>query len=174
MPCSCRRCKYQIIRKRRICEDHVRTYGEFPQEQVSNLRFESSSIPVGDQEAHQNTGLQSDIRPQIRRRVAYDLGEATTQPSNATPELDEPGMDDMLESFYDNNMFEVPGDEHPNVMGSNRAGGSIDTEEERMRTLARLPLFNSAKISVLRASLALLNLQSLFGWSDNSVDALLK
>ena len=81
----------------------------------------------------------------------------------------------MLESFYDNNMFDVPGDEHPNVMESNRAGGgSIDTEEERMRTLARLPLFNNAKILVLRVSLALLNLQSLFGWSDNSVDVLLK
>ena len=88
-------------------------------------------------------------------------------------EFEEHAMDDMLESFYDNNMFDVLGDEHPNV-GSNRAhGASIDTEEERIQTLARLPLFNCAKISVLPASLALLNLQSLFGWSENSVDAAL-
>ena len=132
-------------------------------------------MPVGDEEAHQNTTFQSDIHPpQMRRRSAYDLGEAATQP-NATPEFDEHAMDDMLESFYDNYMFDVPSDEHPNVMGSNRAGGgSIDMEEERMRTLARLPLFNCAMILVLRASLALLNLQYLFGWSDKSVDALLK
>ena len=111
MPCPCRRCKYQIIRKRKICEDHVRKSGEFPQAQVNNLRFDSSSMPVGDEEAHQNTTFQSDIRPQMRRRAAYDLGEAATQPTNATPEFDEHAMDDMLESFYDNNMFKVPGDE---------------------------------------------------------------
>ena len=43
-----------------------------------------------------------------------------------------------------------------------------------MRKLARLPLYNGAKIFVLRASLAMLNLQSIFGWSDTSVLALLK
>ena len=45
-------------------------------------------------------------------------------------------------------------------------------EEDEMRKLARLPLYNGAKISVLRASLAMLNLQSIFGWSDASVSEL--
>ena len=43
-----------------------------------------------------------------------------------------------------------------------------------MRNLARFPLYEGAKISVLRASLAMLNLQSIFGWSDTSVLALFK
>ena len=45
-------------------------------------------------------------------------------------------------------------------------------EEEVMRKLARLPLYPNARISVLRTCLAMLNLQTIFGWSDTSVSQL--
>ena len=59
------------------------------------------------------------------------------------------------------------GEQHGNTRDQ-----TTEREEEVMRNLARFPLYEGAKISVLRASLAMLNLQSIFGWSDTSVSAL--
>ncbi|MCO5566700.1 hypothetical protein L7F22_020378 [Adiantum nelumboides] len=51
---------------------------------------------------------------------------------------------------------------------------SLDPEGEKMRTLARMPLYNGAKISVLRTALAMLNLQSIYGWSNTNVTELFR
>ena len=84
-------------------------------------------------------------------------------------------MEAMLEAFHD---MDEDND------GGQTVGGSMDTTEfsrseadkdhQNMRKLARLPLYNGAKISVLRASLAMLNLQSIYGWSDASVSELFR
>ena len=45
---------------------------------------------------------------------------------------------------------------------NSREQTSTEQEEAVMRNLARFPLYKGAKIFVLRASLAMLNLQSIF------------
>lgn len=46
--------------------------------------------------------------------------------------------------------------------------------EESLLGAARAPLFDGSAYSTLRASLEILNLQAMFGWSSSSVDALLR
>ena len=47
-------------------------------------------------------------------------------------------------------------------------------DEQGLLDAARKPLYAGSTYSVLRASLELLNLQAMFGWSSASVDALLR
>ena len=47
-------------------------------------------------------------------------------------------------------------------------------DEDGLLDAARKPLYAGSTYSVLRASLELLNLQAMFGWSSASVDALLR
>lgn len=49
-----------------------------------------------------------------------------------------------------------------------------ETTEDMLLTASRTPLYDGAVYSILRASLELLNLQVKFGWSNTSVDELLK
>ena len=85
-------------------------------------------------------------------------------------------MEEMLDAFYElDPMVQQEGGvgEHQGVDAIPRySEQEFGQEEDEIRKLARLPLYNGAKISVLRASLAMLNLQSIFGWSDASVSEL--
>ena len=47
-------------------------------------------------------------------------------------------------------------------------------DEQGLLDAARKPLYAGSTYSVLRASLELLNLQAMFGWSSASVDTLLR
>ena len=47
-------------------------------------------------------------------------------------------------------------------------------EEDHLLQAAKSPLYEGCKYSILRASLEILNLQAMFGWSSASVDALLR
>ena len=49
-----------------------------------------------------------------------------------------------------------------------------ETTEDMLLTASRTPLYDGAVYSILCASLELLNLQVKFGWSNTSVDELLK
>ena len=82
----------------------------------------------------------------------------------------------MLDAFYElDPMVQQEGGvgEHQGVDAIPRySQQEFGEEEDEMQKLARLPLYSGAKISVLRASLAMLNLQSIFGRSDASVSEL--
>ena len=81
----------------------------------------------------------------------------------------------MLKAFHD---MDEDHDGGHNVMGSMDTiefpRSEADKEHQNMQKLVRLPLYNGTKISVLRASLAMLNLQSIYGWSDGSVSELFR
>ena len=47
-------------------------------------------------------------------------------------------------------------------------------EEDHLLQAASTPLYEGCNYSILRASLEILNLQAMFGWSSTSVDALLR
>ena len=76
-------------------------------------------------------------------------------------------MDEMLDAYYqfDANITHLDSNvqdrqQNPQDRQQNPQEEQIEPEEEVMRKLARLPLYGGAKISVLRASLAMLNLES--------------
>lgn len=53
-------------------------------------------------------------------------------------------------------------------------GRDNSMEQDDLFTAASTPLFEGCTFSVLRASLELLNLQTIYGWSNASLNALLK
>lgn len=175
MPCPCMRCKHQISRKRRICNEHLREYGMFPIERLQNLRFQSYG-----QQTNEQLSMLDEITPHVGRRPRDRLRSSEdvninsrTDCSNSggiDQEMEEEGMEEMLDAFYETDRTtNVQQQEEDEADEQHQEFGQ---EEEVMRKLARLPLYNGAKISVLRASLAMLNLQSMFGWSDASVTEL--
>ena len=73
-------------------------------------------------------------------------------------------MDEMIEAFYEQSH-----------------GNEDDNEEERNDpTISRLwepastPLCDGSRASILRTCLEILNLQSIYGWSDASITSLFK
>ena len=172
MLCPCMRCKHQIIRKRRICNEHVRECGMFPMERLQNLRFQSYGSQNEQPTLDDITPVAT--RPQQRTRISDNVG--TTSRDESHSGMEEEGMEEMLDAFYElDPMVQQEGGvgEHQGVDVIPRySQQEFGQEEDEMRKLARLPLYNGAKISVLRASLAMLNLQSIFGWSDVSVSEL--
>lgn len=142
-------------------------------ERLQNLRFQSYG--QASEQAPLDDIAPTIHRPHQRRRMedAMELEEHIEQTME-----EEEQMDEMLNAFYDMDPIIEP----QGVVNEHKAEGTqarrsqthLEPEEEVMRKLARLPLYNGAKISVLRASLAMLNLQSIFGWSDASVSELFK
>ena len=170
MACPCTKCKYQIYRKRKICQDHVRKYDTFPEEHVRNLRLDSGYAEIGEASTRA-TATVVDIRLDVRRRS----GERIEEDNQGM--FVENAMDDMLDTFYGGNSSDnadMNVDEGADGTTIDHNSPHIETEEDRMQKLARMQLFDGATIFVLRALLAILNLQSIFGWSDKSVDALLR
>ena len=49
-----------------------------------------------------------------------------------------------------------------------------DMEQEHLYNASSTPVFEGCTFSILRASLELLNIQTVYGWSNASLDALLK
>ena len=132
-------------------------------ERLQNLRFHSCGL-----ENEQPT------LNDIRTRISDDIN-ITSRDESHSRTLDQE-MEEMLDAFYElDPMVQQEGkvDEHQGVDAIPRySQQEFGQEEDEMRKLARLPLYNGAKISVVRASLAMLNLQSIFGWSDASVSEL--
>ena len=166
MACPCTQCKYQIFQKRRICTAHVREYGAFASDRLQNLRFQSHGSASEQIDPHE-------IAPSTSRGQKRTTWDTEGQTIRSIPKNEH--MEAMLEAFHD---MDEDND------GGQTVGGSMNTTEfprseadkdhQNMRKLARLPLYNGAKISVLRASLAMLNLQSIYGWSDASVSELFR
>lgn len=75
-------------------------------------------------------------------------------------------MEDMIKAFIDMN-----DDGHED---DDTEGPTVDPAAERLCQLASTPFFEGSRSTVLRTCLALLNLQTIYGWSDASVSSLFK
>ena len=159
MLCPCNRCKYQVPRLRRICDDHSQKWGIFPREVLERVLGSSSIDP---------TINPLDIQPERDARPSVPL---TSQVHEQQVEENfetfyEQSMDDMLDAIHDT-------DVHIDREDSPRRAEQVSNKQKEMRRLVHLPLYSGAKVSVLRASLSILNLQSIYGWSDRSISKLL-
>ena len=91
----------------------------------------------------------------------------------------ETDMDEMIDAFYildhiredDLDHATEPMHELPSHLQERRSENT-SKEEAELKRLARLPLYVGARISVLRTCLSILNLQSIFKWSDTGVSKL--
>ncbi len=164
--CPCNGCKHQILRKRRICLQHVCKYGTFPREALENL-------------SSQEHGQQShvDIAPTMSRAGRKRPRVTDETPPENSLGLEEDPIEEMMDAFFEMDPH-ILEDEQDHGSHEEKAAAVRDTPEsmaeKTMRSLARLPLYKDARISVLRACLAMLNLQSIYGWSDTSVTKLFK
>ena len=163
MLCPCSHCKYQVVRRRRICNDHTKKWGIFPVEQLEHLISGSARF---------NNDEPVDIRPERGRPTRVVTNEVIQEDEEheELEEILEHDMDDMMHALIDGT--EDRGLAHEGVEEMRRRMENASQEEKELRRLARLPLYHGAHISVLRACLSILNLQSIFGWSDTSVSKL--
>lgn len=93
---------------------------------------------------------------------------ARPQPNYTAPHvvLEERHLEDMVENIFDNE------EEHSDE--DCQCQEEAKDDETLLLDGLRTPLYEGADYSILRASLELLNLQVMYGWSNTSVDALLK
>ena len=78
----------------------------------------------------------------------------------------EGAINDMI-----NDQFMEKGDEDPCAHFNSKDGDEI---YHKVKEEAQFPIYKGAKMSKLSATLLLLNLQTMYGWGDNYVDALLR
>lgn len=169
--CPCARCKYQVARKRRICNEHVKKWGVFPIERLQPLLSGARAIHTSDDEA-------IDLQPEWGQRARGSTVEEDN-PTIEENQINETDMDEMIDAFYITDHLRAeepdcptePFHEIPSHLQERRAEHT-SKEEVELKRLARLPLYVGARISVLRTCLSILNLQSIFGWSDTSVSKL--
>lgn len=88
-------------------------------------------------------------------------------------------MDEMMDAFYITDYIQEDDLDHAiepmHELSSHlqeHRSEHTSKEEVELKRLAHLPLYVGARISVLRTCLSILNLQSIFGWSDTSVSKL--
>ena len=76
-------------------------------------------------------------------------------------------MEEMIDHFYENRI--------PSTRQAGQTSrDNLEEEEDFLRENATTPLYEGCEYSILRASLELLNLQTIYGWSNASVDGLLR
>ena len=73
--------------------------------------------------------------------------------------VEEEVFDDMVRNLFS--------DDHKGM-------DDTDMEQEHLYNASSTPVFEGCTFSILRASLELLNIQTVYGWSNASLDALLK
>ena len=91
--CPCTRCKYQVSRKRRICNEHVKKWGVFSIEHLEPL--------LGGANSHASNNEALDLQPEWRARARGSTMQSNLihkHPKNK--ELLEANMDDMIDAFY--------------------------------------------------------------------------
>ena len=140
-------------------------------ERLQNLRFQSYNQE--SVQPHLDNIAPVNSRPQQRMRISEE-GVTDGPQLTAPEEMEEGPMEEMLDAFLEKQEGVFEEHEQQDHQARHDSRSNYEPKEEVMRKLARLPLYNGANISVLRASLTMLNLQSIFGWSDASVTELFK
>lgn len=142
--------------------------GEWDDGNVENLFREFETIRRVDA---------SLISPSYSRRSS--MGASTSQTgSHSAQVLEEPkeDVDVTQESLHDIDMEEMI-EAFYEVSDGDEEDCDTHTEDpiiKGLRSLASTPLFEGSRASILQTCLALLNLQSIYGWSYASVSALFK
>jgi hypothetical protein len=187
LPCPCNACKMAISRLRRVCLEHVEKQGlwEDPRKRARQAGVtgkDLASIDVtpdwrvmgGRMRKHERLRQRAVTEEEGRSSGAMggpsSFYEGHTSDPIALPrphmDVEEDRLEDMVEDLLaredDGCEDECDCDE------------VLQSTEDMLLLGARTPLFEGAEYSKLRASLEILNLQAMFGWSNSSVDALLK
>ncbi|MCO5571205.1 hypothetical protein L7F22_024940 [Adiantum nelumboides] len=176
--CACIRCKFQTRRRRRIAEEHKQKYGAKDITQYTAW-FEAQV----QGQAHAHLDMTPDPRAasvhhkEARQQAMASVpgtSAATTGPLTGT-EMDtedmdedsgfEEGIEDMLNNFFCD-ILSVE-----DVIADKEAKKRQEREDEIKEQCSKL-LYEGARVSRLRVLLGLLNLQTIYGWSDVSVTAL--
>ena len=116
--------------------------------------------------------LQGDPDP-LRERTELQYGsnehlvlgrqETLTHPTSVEDDL----LHTMVEDLLAREAAANCGDDCP-------SGEATEQEQDVLLQHARTPLYEGCTYSTLRASLEILNLQAMFGWSSTNVDSLLR
>lgn len=177
--CGCVHCKFQTRRRHRIAEDHVRRYGveDFGQyaawfeSQVQGMSIEISQPHLEMTPDPRAASVHHrDARRQAMAGVASTSADPIIGPDIETDDIEkdegfETGIEDMLNDFF---CDVLPRED----VGVNEEAKKRQERESEIKEQCNKLLFEGAKVSKLCVLLGLLNLQTIYGWSDVSVTAL--
>ena len=173
--CSCAKCKGAIVCIRRITRQHITDHGLWE----TPYRRDSSADEDEDiEEAVRRTGVQTmphySVMSGCQRRQArvqqerlFGHGSQAQDDDVGSSEYNEAHqvdhMDEMMRDFFET---DVPIGDESNIKG--------DEPHRSLLDAAKVPLYEGSQYSILRATLEILNLQTIYGWSSASVTSLLK
>ena len=168
--CPCNRCKKMVLRTRHIAAEHVETWGEWN----DNIIFEQM------QSFARNEPIDiSQIRPSFPPRShMYHAGSSLGRHTFMAEGGDNSTSNNEMHSIEDEDMVELIDalcdDVNEDISEESNADIQRDDQTaDALQKLAHNPLFESSRSSILHVCLSILNLQSIYGWSDASVNALL-
>lgn len=164
---------------RRITRQHIEEYGEWQ----GPSRHDSSD---DDHEVFRRNALEtmphySVVGGRQRRAARVQQEELQSTIAEQQPAFDERAHEsyESNEDVEDNNME----DEHMEEMLHDFFGAHVphdrgednnEGNESTLQDAAKTPLYEGSQYSILRACLEILNLQTMYGWSNASVTSLLQ
>ena len=154
--CMCDRCRGRIKRARRITLQHITRYKEW-----DPLVDKAHPHPQMVTASRRDTAKRgrSEAESSAARTHVDDMYDGYSSASPLPHEVvEEEALDDMVRDFFAHHRIE----------------GDQCSENDELFSAASTPLFEGCTFSVLRASLELLNLQTMYGWSNASLNALLR
>ena len=164
MTCPCMRYKYQIFRKQIIYNKHSHDYGVFLEEYVQKLHTAPHNIELVPTCTHSLPIKRPSQNPNLEQKFT---------PSTHKVAMEEIGMEEMLDAFFNMDTSTKTQNESNNVAKQQqtptqphqtiRPLESIDKKGEMMANLAQMLLYSGSKVSILQASLVMLNLQAVYG-----------
>lgn len=167
---------------RRITRQHIEDYGNWQGSSRRDMSDDDNDEDVDDEEVHRNaleTMPHYSVVSGRQRKAARVHHEELQSHVAKHPTFEEPA-NESSEDMEDNNVME---DEHMEEMINDFFGAQVpnrnseeinEGDETPLKDAAKTPLYEGSPYSILRTCLELLNLQTMYGWSNASVTSLLK
>ena len=191
--CPCKKCKHQKRRLSHVLEAHVEKWGMFElsraqmgaimrgevaEEEVSNLNL-NPDLCVGTR----SDRIANRLIMNKRARFSLEGTEPIAPPLDSVDNdhvdnnlLSDNVVDEMIDALIPNIDDDIAVRHNQETSHSNRSfnlGIETDYETIKLKEVLKEPLYKGAKVGKLRALLGVMNIQTAFGWSNTSVDALL-
>ncbi|MCO5561786.1 hypothetical protein L7F22_015410 [Adiantum nelumboides] len=173
--CNCAKCKGAIVRIRRVTRQHQDNHGLWEAPSRRDSLDEDEDI----EEAVRRTAVQTmphysvmSGRQRRQAKVHQERGHGSQAEVEDNPSESNEAHEDHME---DEHMEEIMRDFFETHVPIGDEGNTEGDEPHRpLYDAAKVPLYEGSQYSILRACLEILNLQTIYGWSNASVTSLLK
>ena len=177
--CNCAKCKGAIIRMRRITRQHIEEYGLWEGSSRHHSSDDDNDEDINEEvrrnalETMPHYSVVGGCQRRTERVHQEELQSHVVQQPSFNERAHEPNEDVVDNQIEDEHMEEMIHDFFGAHVPTNNNENN-ERDETPLQDAAKTPLYEGSQYSILRACLELLNLQTMYGWSNASVTSLLK